>query len=61
MALPAINICAKEHQQNKQSTESDKKPTGNTGQMLTIEKIVRNCNEKERSLLFRILFLVELL
>lgn len=44
MALSAVNMCAKEHQQNKQSTESDKKPTGNMGQMLTIEKIVRHCN-----------------
>lgn len=42
--LYQLSTCAKKHQQNEQRTEADKMPTGNTGQMLTIEKIARHCN-----------------
>lgn len=52
MTSPAINMCAKAHQQNEQCTEADKMPTGNTGQMLTIEKKLLGTAIKRKGLCY---------
>jgi len=45
VALPAIIMLAEERQQNNQEcTKADKRPTGNPGEMLTLEKIAGYCN-----------------
>lgn len=45
MALPAIIMFAEEHQQNNQEcAEADKRPMGDTGEMLALENIAGHCN-----------------